>query len=252
MEQGNVLLSVEKLNKTYEGVGQSLQALKDVSFHVYEGEHLAVMGTSGSGKNTLLNILGALDEPSDGIIKLKEKYDKNIFHEPNKTYRRENIGLIFQSFNLFKDLTVEDNIALPLILNGTPDIEIEEKVNRIIDIVGLTPWKAHRPVKLSGSQQQRVAIGRALICSPPIILADELTGNFDLSTTTDIVNVLVEINKQFNQSIIMVTHDAYVAQYADRVLFFHDCQIVDEYICNNNNDDMDNILKTISRIMENE
>lgn len=251
MNKNSVVLSVKNLTKIYKGAGYEVKALKNVSFNLYKGELLAVMGTSGSGKSTLLNIIGALDEPDEGAITLNGEMAKNIFTEPFATqYRRENIGFIFQSFNLLKDLTVEENIALPLLLKGKEKDIIDEQVGQMLELVGLTDWKNHRPIQLSGGQQQRVAIGRALITSPPIILADELTGNLDFNTSTDILNVLVDMKKRFNQSIIMVTHDPMVATYADRVLFFHDGGIVDTYSSAKNKEDIDNVLNRFRIIME--
>ncbi|GCD84373.1 ABC transporter ATP-binding protein [Parageobacillus thermoglucosidasius] len=250
MENSDIVLSVKNLCKTYEGTGHKVQALKNVSFHLYRGELLAVMGTSGSGKSTLLNILGALDEPNEGMIMLNGMVKENMFTEPYATqYRRENIGFIFQSFNLLKDLTVEENIALPLILKGKESDEIDKKVRQMLEMVGLMEWKKHRPIQLSGGQQQRVAIARALITSPPIVLADEPTGNLDFNTSTDILNVLVDMKKRFHQSMIVVTHDPFVATYADRVLFFHDGQIVDVYRCTYEQEDLDRILEKFKKIM---
>ncbi len=248
--QKDALLQVKSLSKTYPGAGEGVKALKNVSFNLYKGELLAIMGTSGSGKSTLLNILGAMDQPSSGEVILDGQSSDSMFSEPQATYyRRDNIGFIFQSFNLLKDLTVEENIALPLILKGVNESQINQKVSEIVEIVGLSKWKTHRPIQLSGGQQQRVAIGRALITSPPIVLADELTGNLDFNTSTDILNVLVSMKEKFNQSIIMVTHDPYVATYADRVFFFHDGQIVDTYEETKGPKSMDEILKKFRRIL---
>lgn len=247
----NAILSIQHLSKVYETVGEGIKALDDVSFDLYEGELLAVMGTSGSGKSTLLNLLGAMDKPTTGDIRLKGNYDQSMFEEPQATiYRRENIGFIFQSFNLLKDLSVEENIALPLILKGKADKDINQDVSKMLKITGLEEWRKHRPVELSGGQQQRVAIGRALITSPPIVLADELTGNLDFNTSTDIMKTLIKMKTQFNQSIILVTHDPSVATYADRVLFFHDGKIVDEYSCSKTDDDMGEILRRFRLILE--
>lgn len=232
-----IILAVNKLSKEYTGDGHKVEALKHISFQLELGEMIAIMGTSGSGKSTLLNILGALDEPTSGSIKLNGKYSNDMFTEPHASlYRRDNIGFIFQSFHLLKDLSVEENIALPLILKGVHKNLITPKVNQVIKIIGLTDWKKHRPVQLSGGQQQRVAIGRAIITAPPIILADEPTGNLDYNTSRDILNTLVDMKEQLSQSIVLVTHDPDVATYADRVLFFHDGTIVDEYKCGEYND----------------
>ncbi|MCR8845075.1 ABC transporter ATP-binding protein [Paenibacillus sp. SC116] len=251
MKEKKVVLSIKNLQKTYTGIGYEVKALRKTSFDLYSGEFVAIMGTSGSGKSTLLNILGALDEPNGGTITLNGNVKENIFSEPNAThYRSENIGFIFQSYNLLKDLSVEENIALPLILKNIDANEIDEKVTQMLEITGLKKWRKHRPVQLSGGQQQRVAIGRALITSPPIILADEPTGNLDFNTSTDILNVLVDMKNRFNQSIILVTHDPIVATFADRIFFFHDGQIVDQYKCSDRDKDMGEILEKFKTIME--
>lgn len=246
-----IILSIRNLSKTYKTVGDTIKALDDVSFDLYNGELLAVMGTSGSGKSTLLNLLGAIDEPTSGTIMLKGHFDKEMFKEPQATvYRRDNIGFIFQSFNLLKDLSVEENIALPLILKDVEDEVIHTKVDHMLQVTGLQNWRAHRPVELSGGQQQRVAIGRALITSPPIVLADELTGNLDFNTSTDILRTLINMKEKFNQSIIMVTHDPAVAAYADRVLFFHDGKKVDQYTCSKTVEDIEVIIQKFKLILE--
>ncbi|MFP7416613.1 ABC transporter ATP-binding protein [Priestia filamentosa] len=244
------ILAVNELSKIYKGEGYKVEALKNISFKLELGEMIAVMGTSGSGKSTLLNILGALDEPTAGSIELNGNHTKEMFKEPHASlYRRDNIGFIFQSFHLLKDLSVEENIALPLILKGIHKDLITPKVNQVIKLVGLMNWRKHRPIQLSGGQQQRVAIARAIITAPPIILADEPTGNLDFNTSSEILNILVDMKEQLSQSIILVTHDANVATYADRVLFFHDGNIVDEYKCEANND-LENILEKFKLITE--
>ncbi|MEK0219831.1 ABC transporter ATP-binding protein [Bacillus proteolyticus] len=251
MDKSQFVLSVKNLCKTYKGVGYEVKALKNVSFDLYRGELLAVMGTSGSGKSTLLNILGALDSPDEGTILLNGEVKNNMFTEPYATkYRSENIGFVFQSFNLLKDLSVKENIALPLILKDIKKEEIDTEVQQMIELVGLENWSNHRPVQLSGGQQQRVAIGRALITSPPIVLADEPTGNLDFNRTTELLKMLVEMKKKLNQSMVLVTHDPNVATYADRVIFFHDGKIVDNYVCDNGPIDMENILEKFKTLME--
>ncbi|MNJ32609.1 Lipoprotein-releasing system ATP-binding protein LolD [compost metagenome] len=246
-----IILSADNLTKTYEETEHSVSALKNVTFDLKKGEMLAIMGTSGSGKSTLLHIIGALDKPDQGKITLNGVIQDKMFTEPHATeYRGENIGYIFQSFHLLKDLTVEENIALPLILKGADEALLKEKVDQILGLMGLTPWRKHRPIQLSGGQQQRVAIGRALIMSPPIILADEPTGNLDYNTSNEILNVLVEMKERLNQSMILVTHDANVAAYGDRILFFHDGEIVDSYVRTTDEADMDCILDKLKQIME--
>lgn len=247
----NAVLKVINLKKAFIGEGYRVEALRGVSFELLRGEMLAIMGTSGSGKSTLLNILGALDIPDSGEIILNGKQQDNIALEPYATdYRATNIGFVFQSFHLLKDLTVEENIALPLILAGNTNKEINRKVDEMVNAVKLGPWRKHLPVQLSGGQQQRVAIGRALIMSPPIILADEPTGNLDHNTSKELLNVLADMKGKYNQSIIVVTHDANVAAYADRILFFHDGQIVDSLTTKARKEDISAILKKFERIAE--
>ncbi|AWP26238.1 ABC transporter ATP-binding protein [Paenibacillus glucanolyticus] len=244
------LLSVRNIHKTYDGDGFKVDALKDVSFALEEGELVAVMGTSGSGKSTLLNIISSLDKPTSGTIELKGKVMDNIFVEPHAThYRRENIGFVFQSFHLLNDLSVEENIAIPLILQGDSEADIQQKVQNMLQLLGLANWRKKRPTQLSGGQQQRVAIGRALITKPPLLLADEPTGNLDYNTSKEILEALVEMRSSLKQSMIMVTHDPNVAVYADRVLFFHDGQIVDQYVSRGKRD-IDPILSIFKNMME--
>lgn len=246
-----VVLAVQELSKTYESVDTNVRALQNVSLELNKGELLAIMGTSGSGKSTLLNILGALDKPDEGVIYVNGEVPENMFIEPYATeYRRDNIGFIFQSFHLLKDLSVEENIALPLILSANSEEEIREKTNKILAVLGLVNWRNHRPVQLSGGQQQRVAIGRALITSPPIVLADEPTGNLDFNTSNDILRVLVDMKQKFNQSMILVTHNPHIATYADRVLFFHNGEVVDAYTCSHGVNDMNIILDKFKKLME--
>lgn len=244
------VLSVIGLTKVYKTEGGDVKALDDISFHLNKGELLAVMGTSGSGKSTLLNVLGAMDQPTSGEIRLNGIFEESMFKEPKATiYRRENIGFVFQSFNLLKDLSVEENISMPLLLRGDQAKEIQVQTDKMLNITGLKKWRKHRPVELSGGQQQRVAIGRALITSPPIVLADEPTGNLDFNTSTDILNTILEMKEQYNQSIMIVTHDPSVASYADRVLFFHDGKIVSEIVCKKDGRDIDVILSEFRLIL---
>jgi len=248
---GVELLSVHDIWKTFSGERFEVDALKGVSFDLHEGEFLAIMGTSGSGKSTMLNILGALETPDSGSVFFKDKDNQHVFEEPFATeFRRDNIGFIFQSFHLMEDLTVEENIALPLILKGFSMGEIQGRVDKVLNFIGLERWKNQFPPKLSGGQQQRVAIGRAVITRPPLILADEPTGNLDLNTSKEILDMLVATKKRLNQSIIMVTHDADVALYADRILFFHDGEVKDSYVCQDTSDDIECIFSKFKSLLE--
>lgn len=246
----NKVLSVENLCKVYKTSNIDVEALKNVNLSLEEGELLAIMGKSGSGKSTFLNIVAALYSPTSGKIKLGDKEVIEIYEEPNASiYRSENIGFIFQDFNLLKDLTVEENIVLPLILKGINEKEAAEKTNEVMKELNIYDWRKHRPVQLSGGQKQRVAIGRAIISNPKLLLADEPTGNLDYNTSIEILNILQNMKTKLNQSIIMVTHDPEVASYADRVLFFHDGEIIEEYRIKRDNTDIDFIMNIFKKIM---
>lgn len=244
------ILSIENLTKQYKNSSVEVQALKGVSLELEEGEFVAVMGKSGSGKSTFLNIVAALDSPTSGSIKLRNEEVIDLYEEPMASeYRGKNIGFIFQNFNLLKDLTVEDNIALPLILKG---INVEEALKRTEEIMkelNIYDWRKHRPIELSGGQQQRVAIGRAIITNPPLLLADEPTGNLDYNTSIEILQILQNMKQKLKQSIIMVTHDPEVATYADRVVFFHDGSIIQEYKLNKDGTDIDVIMNIFKESM---
>ena len=224
------MLKVNNIKKTYRRKDKSIEALKDVSFNLDKGEFLIIMGASGSGKSTLLNIIGGLDSPDEGEIYLNGHYDKNYHKEPNATlYREQNIGFIFQGFRLLKDLTVEDNIAVPLIIKKLGAKEIKERVDIVLQKIGLVNYRKHKPIELSGGEQQRVAIGRAIISNPKLLLADEPTGNLDHNTAREILKVIQKMNIELEQSVIMVTHDPVVASYGDRVLFLKNGEKYDEY-----------------------
>lgn len=247
--KNKVVFSARGLIKSYAMKHNTVLALKGVDVDLYEKEILAIMGPSGSGKTTLLNMLGALDKPTHGEIFIDGHKAPNFHKEPYATdYRSKNIGFIFQHYNLMKDLTVEDNLALPLILLNTPKRVVEDRVSHYLDLVNLSDRKYHRPVDLSGGERQRVSIARALITKPTLILADEPTGNLDFNTSIDILNIFGQLRDQLGQSIILVTHDANVASYADRVIFIHDGLIVDEYHCYKGNDNMGIILDKMRSI----
>ncbi|TCT17143.1 putative ABC transport system ATP-binding protein [Natranaerovirga pectinivora] len=245
-----IVLEAIKLRKTYSNGELKVEALKNIDLTIYKGEMLAIMGASGSGKSTLLNLIGALDAPSDGTIKIKNRIISNYHKEPYATqYRSEYIGFIFQDYNLLKDLTVEENLALPLILMNKDSKTIKEEVGKYIDLVGLGGKEKVRPYKLSGGQQQRVAIARALITNPPLLLADEPTGNLDYQTSEEILNIIKDLQEALDQSIVIVTHDPQVATFADRVLFIHNGKIVNEYVKKAKAGDIDKILHMLKNSM---
>ena len=236
------VLRIEGMSKVFKQKEHKVNALRNVHCTIYQGEMVAIMGTSGSGKSTLLNMISAIDEPTGGTLFLFGKEANAIYKEPRASnFRKENIGFIFQSFHLLKDLNVEDNIALPLILNDIPSKEIKVRVEETMQQLGIYNWRKHRPHELSGGQKQRVAIARAIITNPPILLADEPTGALDVNTTDDILRLLVDIQSE-GQTILLVTHDPYVATYANRVMFFHDGAIVDSYQNEQTEADLDAIL----------
>ena len=219
------LLRAEHIRKTYGSGETAVHALKDVSFSVPRGEFVAVVGESGSGKSTLLNMIGALDTPTSGKIYINEK---DIFAMKEKSltiFRRRNIGFIFQSFNLIPELTVEQNIIFPVLLDyRKPD---KQYLEELLTVLNLKERRRHLPSQLSGGQQQRVAIGRALITRPALILADEPTGNLDSQNTAEVIRLLKTASKQYEQTILMITHSQSIAQTADRVLQVSDGVLTD-------------------------
>lgn len=210
------LLEVEQLSKTY-GTGEAaVHALKNVTFSVPKGEFVAVVGESGSGKSTLLNMIGALDTPTSGKVLIDGK-DIFSMKERNLTvFRRRNIGFIFQSFNLIPELTVEQNMIFPVLLDYQKPNQTYLK--ELLTVLNLTERKNHLHNQLSGGQQQRVAIGRALMTRPSLILADEPTGNLDTQNSSEVVSLLKEASRKYEQTILMITHSRSIAQTADRIL----------------------------------
>jgi putative ABC transport system ATP-binding protein len=204
-----------------------VDALDGVDFVVEEGEFVAIMGPSGSGKSTLLHLLGGLDGPTEGEVTLGGKRLSKLSDREVTLVRRRNVGFIFQFFNLLPTLSAEENIALPLLIDGQNIKKHQEKIDRLLEIVGLSDRRHHKPDQLSGGQQQRVAIARAFVTDPAIVLADELTGNLDSKTGEEILGLLRRSCDEFGQTIVMVTHDAKAASFADRVVFLMDGRIVD-------------------------
>lgn len=198
------------------------KVLKDISLQVAQGEFVSIMGASGSGKSTLLYILGGLDTPTGGSVHINGTNISEWDDEKMSKIRRQKIGFVFQFYNLIPNLNVEENIMLPLLLDGKKLKEHKKQLNHILNIVGLSDRRKHTPRELSGGQQQRVAIARALITSPEILFADEPTGNLDSQTGAEIMSLLQEINQQNRQTIIMVTHSIEAAKCSSRVIMMKD------------------------------
>ena len=219
------MIRVDHLNKYYINGEMKLHALKDLSFHIEEGEFVAIMGSSGSGKSTMMNILGCLDKNSEGTYILDGIDVSKIKDEELCKIRNVKIGFVFQSFNLLSKLTALENVELPLIYAGIEKKEREEKAKKVLKKVGLEDRMHHKPNELSGGQKQRVAIARALVNDPAIILADEPTGNLDSVSEREIMEIFTDFNKQ-GKTIIVVTHEPEVAKYMKRVLLFKDGRII--------------------------
>jgi putative ABC transport system ATP-binding protein len=219
------ILEATRLRKQYQLGEQPVNALAGVELAVEQGDFLAIMGPSGSGKSTLLHLLGGLDRPSDGEITLAGMRLSVLNDNRATLARRRNVGFVFQSFNLLPTLTAEENITLPLTIDGQNPARFRERIDTLVKLVGLEDRRRHKPDQLSGGEQQRVAIARALVTQPAIVLADEPTGNLDSKTGAVIMQLLRRSRQELGQTIIMVTHDPRAATYADRVVFLRDGQI---------------------------
>jgi putative ABC transport system ATP-binding protein len=221
------MIKLEKLTKVYRTDEIESTALNEVSFEIKNGEFVSVMGPSGCGKSTLLNVLGMLDKPESGSYEFLGKEVSGLNEKRRSQVRKQQIGFIFQNFNLIDELTVFENIELPLIYNKVPAKERKERVNAIVEKIGIAHRASHFPQQLSGGQQQRVAVARALITRPSLILADEPTGNLDSSHGNEVMEMLCELNDE-GTTIVMVTHSAHDASYSKRIINLLDGQIVGE------------------------
>ncbi len=220
------ILEVKGLRKVYSTRfgGNSVEALKNVSFTVEQGEYVAIMGESGSGKTTLLNILAALDKPTGGAVLLNGRELAHIKEAELAAFRRDHLGFVFQEFNLLDTFSIEDNIYLPLVLAGRPYTEMRQRILPVADQLGLRPLLKKYPYEVSGGQKQRAAVARAIITQPELLLADEPTGALDSRSTDELLRLFGEINRQ-GQTILMVTHSVKAASHANRVLFIRDGEV---------------------------
>jgi putative ABC transport system ATP-binding protein len=216
------ILQTTALKKNYQMGEVTVDALRGVDFTVAKGEFVAIMGPSGSGKSTLLHLLGGLDIPSDGEVKLGGTRLAHLSDDEVTIVRRRQVGFIFQFFNLLPTLTAAENVALPLLIDGRPIDKYSARIEELLDLVGLSDRRDHKPDQLSGGQQQRVAIARALVTDPDIVLADEPTGNLDSQSGMEVLQLLRRACDAQGQTIVMVTHDSKAAEFADRVVRLKD------------------------------
>ena len=229
MENGSAIaVETVGLSKVYGEGSTTVHALRGVSLEFPDGEFAAIMGPSGSGKSTLLHLLGALDKPSSGRVIVGGTDLSGLSDKKLTLLRRERMGFVFQFFNLIPTLSAEENILLPALIAGEKAGKYSGRLDELLELVGLSARRTHRPDELSGGEQQRVAIARALVRNPDIILADEPTGNLDSTTGAGVLDLLKESAGRYDQTILMVTHDPRAAAFADRVVFLSDGRVVDE------------------------
>ncbi len=224
MNRGETMIEFRGIKKVYHMGGHELEALRDVSLNIGKGEFVSIMGPSGSGKSTLMNIIGCLDTPSEGEYYLEGRNVAGLTFDQLASIRNRMLGFVFQNFNLLPYATAWENVELPLLFNGKNAKKRRERVAELLKAVGLLDWKEHRPSELSGGEQQRVALARALANDPPIILADEPTGNLDSHSGEEIMGLLGKLWKD-GRTIVMVTHDDRIAAHSERTIRLFDGQV---------------------------
>jgi len=226
-EEKKVVITVKDLYKVYRIGENRVRALNGVNFTINKGEFCAIVGTSGSGKSTLLNMLAGLEKPTKGEIIIAGEHMETKSENQLVRFRRKHIGFIFQSFNLMPTMNAVENVALPLTFQGVSKKERIRRAKKMVHMVGLDKYWRHKPNQMSGGQQQRVGVARALVVKPEIIFADEPTGNLDSNTSQEIMNLMQNVVKEHNQTLIMVTHDDNLASYADKIIRIVDGKIVE-------------------------
>jgi len=218
---GEPIIGLEAITKTYGQGSAAFQALKGIDLDIAQGEFVAIMGASGSGKSTMMNILGCLDSPTSGVYRFKGVEVQSMTKDQRSLLRRRYLGFVFQGFNLLARTSALENVELPLLYRGEKKLARREAALKALDLVGLGPWAEHTPAELSGGQQQRVAIARALVTEPDVLLADEPTGNLDSERSIEIMELLAELNRN-GITVLMVTHEAEMAAFARTIVHFRD------------------------------
>lgn len=222
------VLEVRGLTKIYGSGDTEVTALDHVNFTVEKGEFVAIIGESGSGKSTLMNLIGGIDKPTEGTVLIDNEEIFDMTESQLAIFRRRNIGMIYQFYNLIPTLTAEENVMLPRLLDDRGDDR--DKLDSILEMIGLTDRAGHLPSQLSGGQQQRVSVGRAMINDPAFILADEPTGNLDSKTSREIIDLLKFTNKKYDQTMLLITHDEKIALQADRIITIGDGKILSDEV----------------------
>lgn len=225
-KQREPVIQVKNLYKIFRVGNTKVRALNGVDLTIYRGEFCAIVGTSGSGKSTMLNMLAGLEKPTKGEIIIAGEHLEHMKENQLVRFRREKVGFIFQSFNLLGTMNAIENVALPLTFRGMEKRKREKKASEMLDLVGLSKHKTHRPNEMSGGQQQRVGVARALVLNPEIIFADEPTGNLDSNTSAEVMKLMRKVVQEQNQTLVMVTHDNHLAGFADRIFHIIDGKIV--------------------------
>ena len=222
------IIKVENVSKVFGHNDNKVTVLNDLSFEINDGEFVSLMGASGSGKSTLLYLIGGLDTPTEGKIYIEDKDINTLKEKEMAKLRRKDIGFVFQFYNLVRNLTVEENIMLPVVMDGKKEKDYKDRLDKILKLIGLEDKRKNLPNELSGGQQQRVSIARAIILSPKIILADEPIGNLDSKSGTEVMELFRKINKEEGITILQVTHSEESAEYGDRIINLRDGKIIQE------------------------
>ncbi|WP_455538969.1 ABC transporter ATP-binding protein [Terrisporobacter sp.] len=239
------MLKTINIRKDFKNNRNTFKILKDINLDVKEGEFLSIMGPSGAGKTTLLNILSTVDKPTSGKVFYENKDISKMNNKELSAFRRDNIGFIFQDYNLLDTMSVEDNIALPLVIAGEKQDKIKVEIKRLTKFFGIEAHLKKYPYELSGGQKQRVAAARALITSPKIIFADEPTGALDSKSSSELLNCLKDMNEKFNVTVIMVTHDPFSASYSKKVIFIKDGKLNSRIDSNGNRKEFYNSIMNL-------